>query len=506
MNLRIFSKFFFIGLLQGVSISFLYLLPLLIYTHYFLLKNIFFSTEKFNSFFGGWFFGFGFFLGSMHWIISPFLIYERHFYLAPIIVLIFPISLGLFFSIYTILISNLKKILKIDNNFLFLKSFFISITFFFIELLRSKIFGGLPFNLTSHIWAFHDNFIAITKFIGVFGLSFLTINWIFLISSNLLLKKIKTSFVIFLTFPVFLIFLGKFESNREIVLSKQVASIRVVQPNIPQAEKWNKLFFQTNLDKLLNLTSKNNNPNINKLVIWPEVAITSYLNEDEELVSYINNRIPKNISLVSGSLRREFQGKNYKIYNSLYVITNEKIDFYDKKKLVPFGEYIPFRKLLSFSKLTSGTGDFNEGTIPSFMKLSFGDSFITFEPSICYEAVFQTFGFNSTNLFINITNDAWFGKTTGPRQHLAAQIFRSVEKGSPLIRSSNSGISVITNSNGKILKKINLNEAGFIEDQILLNNKETFFEKYKSNSLLVLLLFLIMIFYLIDLIFSSKRK
>ena len=187
-------------------------------------------------------------------------------------------------------------------------------------------------------------------------------------------------------------------------------------------------------------------------------------------------------------------------------LLNEKIDFYDKKKLVPFGEYIPFRKILSFSKLTSGTGDFNEGTNPSFMKLSFGDSFITFEPSICYEAVFQTFGFNSTNLFINITNDAWFGKTTGPRQHLAAQIFRSVEKGSPLIRSSNSGISVITNSNGKILKKINLNEAGFIEDQILLNNKETFFEKYKSNSLLVLLLFLIMIFYLIDLIFSSKRK
>ena len=100
-----------------------------------------------------------------------------------------------------------------------------------------------------------------------------------------------------------------------------------------------------------------------------------------------------------------------------------------------------------------------------------------FEPSICYEAIFQTSQSKNSNLIINVTNDAWFGKTTGPRQHLAAQIFRSVEKGSVLIRVANSGISALVNTKGKIEEKIELDISGYIDKTIKLESNETFFEK-----------------------------
>tara|TARA_B100000579_G_C22827914_1_gene854254 strand:- start:1597 stop:2466 length:870 start_codon:yes stop_codon:yes gene_type:complete len=283
-------------------------------------------------------------------------------------------------------------------------------------------------------------------------------------------------------------------------------SVRVVQPNIPQIEKWNRLLFQENLEKLIGLTLINNKPDEKKIVIWPEVAVTSYFNEEQELAQYLRQKIPPNIILITGSLRREFTKNNYNVFNSFYILKKNGQSIYDKKKLVPFGEFIPLKEILTFAKLTPGVGEFNVGKKPNYIEFKFKEEKIIIEPSICYEAIFQTFGTNNSNLFVNITNDAWFGKTIGPRQHLAAQIFRSVEKGVPLIRSSNSGISVITDLNGKIIKRIDLNKKGYIEKNITFLSNETFFEKTKNKSILLLLFFLILIFYLIDKVISFKRN
>ena len=148
-----------------------------------------------NSFFIGWIFGTGFFLGSMHWIVFPFLIYEEHLFLSPIVLIIFPVSLGLFFSIPSLFLHNFIKI--VNSDFLYLKSFSLSFFFLLSELIRSNIFGGLPFNLTAQIWAFNFKFIQIVSFIGVYGLSFLTINWL-VILSYLILQKRKSFFAFFL--------------------------------------------------------------------------------------------------------------------------------------------------------------------------------------------------------------------------------------------------------------------------------------------------------------------
>ena len=123
---------------------------------------------------------------------------------------------------------------------------------------------------------------------------------------------------------------------------------------------------------------------------------------------------------------------------------------------MPFGEFIPLRFLFNILKLTPGKTDFSEGDREQVLFFELGQERIYLEPSICYEAIFQTFNDKKIELLINITNDAWFGNFIGPKQHLTASIFRSVEKGIPFIRSANSGISVVTDENGKILKKIDL--------------------------------------------------
>ena len=140
------------------------------------------------------------------------------------------------------------------------------------------------------------------------------------------------------------------------------------------------------------------------------------------------------------------------------------------------------------------------------MRIELEKEEIFFEPSICYEAIFQTLAENKSSVFVNITNDAWFGKTIGPRQHLASQIFRSVEKSVFFLRSANSGISVVVNSKGEILKKIKLNSTGYIDIQTYLSFEETFFEKHGNISVFLIILFLSLLFYLIELLISLKRN
>ena len=149
--------------------------------------------------------------------------------------------------------------------------------------------------------------------------------------------------------------------------------------------------------------------------------------------------------------------------------------------MVPFGEFIPFKNVLKIVKLTDGSTDFSAGSLEKKINIFIDNNKLSIEPLICYEAIFQSLNRDDLDFIINITNDAWFGKTIGPRQHLAASIFRSIEKGVPLIRSANSGISVLTNSKGKILEKIDLNKQGLINSTIKIENKKTIFQNMVTN-------------------------
>ena len=309
----------------------------------------------------------------------------------------------------------------------------------------------------------------------------------------------------FIFFPFLLLSFNFFSNFKQSAIGQNQVNFRVIQPNIPQIEKWNKLHFEKNLNKLLELTIEDNIEEKEKVVVWPEVALTYFLTEEPDLVEYLKKKIPKNITLITGGLRREFNNESFKLFNSLYLINNETFDFYDKKRLVPFGEFVPLRKILRSFKLVPGTTDFSEGDKINQMRIKLEREEIFFEPSICYEAIFQTFSKNKSSVFVNITNDAWFGKTIGPRQHLAAQIFRSVEKSVFFLRSANSSFSVVVNNNGEILKKINLNSEGYIDTKTFLSSEETFFEKHGNISVFLIILLLGLLFYLIEFLISLKR-
>ena len=189
-------------------------------------------------------------------------------------------------------------------------------------------------------------------------------------------------------------------------------------------------------------------------------------------------------------------------YNSLLLVNNkfDVVQQYNKRKLVPFGEFLPFENLLKkfgFKKITEGYGSFQNGIEKNNIKIDP----LNFLPLICYEVIFTHFiqqANSDTNLIINISEDAWFGNTVGPDQHYAKSIFRAIEKGTFFLRSANKGISAIIDNKGVVIKKLNRNEAGNIEFEVPLiksrNNKND------------LIFFALLITYLFIFQFNKNKK
>ena len=492
---------FLFGLFSAFSLPSFFLLPFLIIGFYYLFYKIKNLKKNKEYFFHGLVFGFGHFLFGFHWIIFPFFFDQKHYLLAPIIIIIFPLFLSLFLAFPSLMVGIYYKKSKLNISNIFINSFIAGSIFYFFEYFRCIVFGGLPWNLFAHIWAFNNSFLTITKYIGVYGLSFLTIFWVILIIQSVAIKKYKITGFIFALLPILLLIVGPLEKKNPLL---ETIKVRLVQPNIPQDIKWSKYYFEENIQKLINLSKKKgelgNSPNI---IIWPEVAITSFLNENTHLRKRIINSFNEKTVILTGALRRE----QLEVFNSLYLISKNSVNFYDKRKLVPFGEFIPLRSFLPFKKLTEGSTDFTRGFKRKVLIINNHESkAIAFEPSICYEGIFPEKDINGINLdfLVNITNDAWFGNTTGPQQHLVATKFRSIERGLPLVRVANSGISAAFNKNGKTIKLIPHNTEGFVDVVLAIDSNQTIYSKYGDIILIFLLLFFLIISLIID--FFLKKK
>jgi len=491
-------QLFFAGILSSIPFSFLSFPPFIIIGFYFLFKQLSFSLTKSDVLLKAFFFGFGYNLFGIHWIYFPLTFDERLVYFAMVTPIIFSLFLSLFICLPSLVTYLLMKQSFLSKYF-YLKSFLISFFFYASEFLRSKIFGGFPWNLFGHIWSFDENLIAISKYLGVFGISFLTIFWIVLVSQNILLRKLKRSAIVFFIFPAFLFLTGISSEKKE---TEDSIKVRVVQPNISQEIKWSREHMRDNMEIIKKLSFKN--PESLDLIIWPEVAVPAFLNQSPKTIKYLSSLLPNETYLLLGSLRIEEE----KIFNSLYLLSSKGvIDYYDKLKLVPFGEFIPFRNILSLKKITDGKRDFSRGLDRKTMHLNIKGRIIKIEPSICYEGIFpekKIIGEDS-NILINITNDAWFGNTTGPYQHLTATKFRSVERGLPLIRVANSGISAIFDSNAKLMKSIPLNQEGYLDFNLRLSNKNTLYSKYGNKVLVIILLIIFLIVTFLDIFLLKKR-
>lgn len=240
--------------------------------------------------------------------------------------------------------------------------------------------------------------------------------------------------------------------------------LRIVQPNTEQSEKWRTVNRDAVFQNLLRLSTLPSERAIT-LVIWPETAVPFPLNRFPHHLQAIGAIVPKGGYVLAGAPRQQQIGERWRTFNSLLAVDDKGAiaDSYDKAHLVPFGEYIPLNDLFGLGD-TIGRGSFDAGPGPRSVALP---GLAPFSPLICYEVIFAgevVQAGRRPGWLLNVTNDAWFGLSIGPHQHLSAARMRAIEEGLPLVRAANTGISAVIDATGKERARLGLDKQGVIDD------------------------------------------
>ncbi|MEN2986338.1 MAG: apolipoprotein N-acyltransferase [Thermodesulfovibrionaceae bacterium] len=431
---------------------------------------------------GSLIFGFFYFLGNVYWIYHSL----YHFGSVPLLLSFFIVGLlTLYLAIYPCLFSLIYKNLLQNNLPTSLYAPFIWVC---LEVLRSYIFTGFPWALIGYTQYKFLLIAQIAEITGIYGVSYLVVLFNSAVFDLLIFKKqrqkhpllpytplVLSTTVVLLVF-IFCIAYG-FKKLNEPAEGYTFKSA-IIQGSIPQDEKWDirKINEILNIYKKLTIQVKSYNPDF---VVWPETAIPFIFEKEKyfssDLIEFVREQ---KIYLLFGSIM-ERQPNQYT--NSAILIDPNGVVayYYDKIHLVPFGEYVPLRKILFFvEKITVGIGDYQAGSHHSVAMTPFGK----FATLICYEIIFpglvRKFYQKGGQFIVNITNDAWFGKTSGPYQHFSMAVFRAIENRKPVIRAANSGVSGFIDSKGRIISKTKLFERVFLIENIQGNNKLSFYTKY----------------------------
>ncbi|MFO7837973.1 MAG: apolipoprotein N-acyltransferase, partial [Desulfosalsimonadaceae bacterium] len=258
--------------------------------------------------------------------------------------------------------------------------------------------------------------------------------------------------------------------------------VAVVQGNIDQMQKWDDAFRRLSLDRHFRLSQAAKNPEP-ELIVWPETAVPFYFQYRREATERLLVRARQTgAALLIGAPSVEREGKKTAYYNSAYLISSEGevLESYDKVHLVPFGEYVPFRKWLFFiDTLVAQVGNFESGEKGDTISRPPADIGML----ICYEAIFPGLSAEMTKngaaFLVNITNDAWFGNTGAPRQHFSMAVLRAVENRRSLVRAANTGISGFIDAAGRIKETSRLFEEAVKSRSIaLIEDYRSFYTRY----------------------------
>lgn len=427
------------------------------------------AQSKKQAFFFGWFFGTGFFGGGLYWLGNAFLVDgDKHGWLLPIAIPLLAIGMGLFGGLTGVLAKIFYRGHTHDNARLGRLLLF-ACAWVMVEWMRSWIFTGFPWNMMASIWGLSDAFLQPAALIGSFGLSLLTV---FVATLPALMwraprsSQLKTAAVM----AGILLVWGGFGQARLMSAQTEMiegVTLRLVQPNIKQSEKWKSEYKIRNFNRHLEMSlapPKGDHPPTH--IIWGETAATFPLNRHGEARKAIASVVPEGGLVITGTPAMTAQGQSpFQVWNSLVAIDDQAnlVGRYDKSHLVPFGEYVPFRSLLPITKLTAGLVDFSSGEGLTDLDLK---GLPTFSPLICYEVIFPHHVVSQTGeakWLLNLTNDGWYGDTPGPYQHLMSARLRSIEQGLPLVRVANSGISAVSDAYGRILVSLPYGVADYAD-------------------------------------------
>jgi apolipoprotein N-acyltransferase len=266
--------------------------------------------------------------------------------------------------------------------------------------------------------------------------------------------------------------------------------LRIMQPNLQQDVRFNYSAKAEVMRKYLALSDRSSGPQSTgvrdaTVLIWPESAFPFFLTREPDAMAQIASLLPKGTVLITGSVRAPDQPPGTRItraYNSIYVVDHDGsvLSVYDKLHLVPFGEYLPFQdwmERLGFQQLTKVQGGFIPGTIRRSMEIPNAPRVL---PLICYEAIFPDTVANQGDRpgwIVNVTNDGWFGISTGPYQHLQQARVRAIEQGLPLVRAANTGISAVIDPLGRVVARLGLGIEGVLDSTLPAANPPTVYAR-----------------------------
>jgi len=454
---------------------------------FFALIPMLFAVNKekpVKSFILGIFTGIVAYCGILYWLVPTFSAAGEPKITGLAVLLLLSLYLAIYYGLFCLLFSLLSTShFPLTTPYLLLPAFLWVI----LEFIRTHLFTGFPWALLGYTQWNNLPIIQISEFTGVYGVSFLIV-LVNLTVFNMLIKKQKLlSLYHFITLSLIFIYLifgfYRLTVYRLPCLAGRQAStvcrISILQGNIDQYKKWDSSYGKwiRNTYEELAIKSAKENP-APALIVWPETAAPGYLRNDKNLYGWMKK--------ITGETKTQHlvgtvDYADGRTYNSAFLFSeNGKITGgYSKVHLVPFGEYMPFKKIAEkFVKVANEIGETTPGENYTVINSSAGKIGV----NICFEAIFPDEVRKSVKqgaeIIVNITNDAWYLKTSAPYQHFTMNVFRAVENRREVVRAANTGISGFIDPAGRIKSRTNIFEKCTVSDIILKNSRPTFYTRY----------------------------
>ena len=433
------------------------------------------------AFLTGWWFGFGYFLAGLYWVGYAFLVDAKTFgWLLPFAVTILPAGLALF----TGLGLAVARLLWVPGRFRILT---LAAALSSAEWLRGHVLTGFPWNAFGYALTTPLPLAESVAIFGIWGLTFVAVA-VFASPAALADEASESRWPLM---PVVLaaVTLAALATYGGVRLAGNPTAfvdgvhLRIMQPNVPQDEKFNYAAKQQIMSRYVALSerpdggaegqSANGLSDVTHL-IWPESAFPFFLTREPDALAAIADMLAPNTTLITGAASRAepVPGRvGLRAYNSIYVIDHNGtiLASYDKLHLVPFGEYLPFQDFLErlgLMQLTKVQGGFLAGERRRKIALPGAPDVL---PLICYEIIFPGEAVpkgERPGWILNLTNDAWFGISSGPYQHLQQARVRAIEEGLPVVRAANSGVSAVIDPLGRVVGALPLGHEGLLDSAL----------------------------------------
>jgi apolipoprotein N-acyltransferase len=445
----------------------------------------------------GWCFGFGYFLAGLYWIGYAFLVDVKTFgWLLPVAVAGLPAYLALYTALgvaaaRSIWVRGPERILALAT------------TMTAAEWLRGHLLSGFPWNTFGYAFAEPLVLAQSVSLVGIWTLTFLAVA---ICASPAVLADDKADtrhsyrpLVLGVIALVALVGYGTVRLWSNPTAYVNGVKLRIMQPNLPQDDKFNYSAKAQVMDRYLRLSDRATGPQSNGLrdvthLIWPEAAFPFFLSREPDALAQIAALLKPSTTLITGAVRpaSDASTTDLRAYNSVYVIDPDGSirGIYDKVHLVPFGEYLPFQRLLErigLMQLTKVIGGFLSGDRRRAMDVGGAPKML---PLICYEAIFPGAAVprgERPGWLVNVTNDGWFGISSGPYQHFQQARLLAIAEGLPLVRAANTGISAVVDPVGRVVSSLPLGVEGIIDARLPAAIEPTINVAYGNYFLIVVM-------------------